>query len=98
MQHYHSLHTSMQAVLKEMGHAGEHVLRQWICVGFVWRQRRYSGCAQAPMGSSLSRLKIKMYVEPAMCARSPEDQPYPGLHQEKSSQQVEGGDSVPLLW
>jgi len=32
-----------------------------------------------------------------MCAHSPEGQPYPGLHQEKHGQQVEGGDSVPLL-
>jgi len=32
-----------------------------------------------------------------MCASSPEGQPYPGLHQEKCGQQVEGGDSAPLL-
>ena len=32
-----------------------------------------------------------------MCACSPEGQPYPGLHQEKCDQQVEGGDSAPLL-
>jgi len=32
-----------------------------------------------------------------MCARSPEGQPYPGLHQEKRGWQVEGGDSTPLL-
>jgi len=32
-----------------------------------------------------------------MCAHSPEIQPYPGLHQKKYSQQVEGGDSVALL-
>jgi len=32
-----------------------------------------------------------------MCASSPESQPYPGLHQEKHGQQVEGGDSAPLL-
>jgi len=31
------------------------------------------------------------------CTRSPEGQPHPGLHQEKRGQQVEGGDSVPLL-
>ena len=35
--------------------------------------------------------------EPAMCACSPGGQPYPGLHQEKGGQQVEGGDSAPLL-
>jgi len=29
-----------------------------------------------------------------MCAHSPEGQPYPGLHQEKRSQQGEGGDSA----
>jgi len=28
---------------------------------------------------------------------SPEGQPHPGLHQEKRGQQVEGGDSAPLL-
>ena len=32
-----------------------------------------------------------------MCVCSPEGQPYPGLHQEKCGQQVEGGDSAPLL-
>ena len=32
-----------------------------------------------------------------MCARSPEGQPCPGLHQEKHGQQVEGGDSAPSL-
>ena len=35
--------------------------------------------------------------EPPMCTHSPEGQPYPGLHQEKLGQQVEGGDSAPLL-
>jgi len=29
---------------------------------------------------------------------SPEGQPYPGLHQDKRGQQVEGGDSAPLLY
>jgi len=32
-----------------------------------------------------------------MCAHGPEGQLYPGLHQEKCGQQVEGGDSVSLL-
>ena len=32
-----------------------------------------------------------------MCARSPEGQLYPGLHQKKCFQQVEGGDSAILL-
>jgi len=32
-----------------------------------------------------------------MYARSPEGQLYPGLHQGKRGQQVEGGDSAPLL-
>jgi len=32
-----------------------------------------------------------------MCACSPEGQLYPGLHQEKVGQQVEGSDSAPLL-
>jgi len=32
-----------------------------------------------------------------MYARSPEGQPYAGLHQEDHGQQVEGGDSAPLL-
>jgi len=33
----------------------------------------------------------------AMCALSPEDQTYPGLHHKQRGQQVEGGDSAPLL-
>jgi len=32
-----------------------------------------------------------------MCTCSPEGQPYPGLHQEKRGQQVEGSGSAPLL-
>jgi len=32
-----------------------------------------------------------------MCTRSPENQLYPGLHQKKCGQQVEGVDSYPLL-
>jgi len=32
-----------------------------------------------------------------MCPHSPEGQPYPGLHQKKCGQQVEGGDPAPLL-
>jgi len=32
-----------------------------------------------------------------MFARSPAGQQYPGLHQEKHGQQVEGGDSATLL-
>jgi len=32
-----------------------------------------------------------------MYARSPEGQPYPGLHPQQCGQQVEGGDSAPLL-
>jgi len=32
-----------------------------------------------------------------MCTQSPEGQPYPGLHHKQHGQQVEGGDSTPLL-
>ena len=35
--------------------------------------------------------------EVAICICSPESQLYPGLHQEKRGQQVEGGHSAPLL-
>ena len=35
--------------------------------------------------------------DPATCACSPESQPYPGLHQEKHGQQIEEGDSAPLV-
>jgi len=35
--------------------------------------------------------------DPAMCAHSPEAQPYPGLHQKQCVQQGKGGDSAPLL-
>jgi len=34
--------------------------------------------------------------EPAVCSRSPESQPYPGLHQKKCSQQIKGGVILPL--
>ena len=39
----------------------------------------------------------KTDYEAAMCTCSPESQRCPGLHQEKCGQQVEGGDSPPLL-
>jgi len=32
-----------------------------------------------------------------MCTHSPESPSLPGLHQQKRGQQVEGGDSAPLL-
>ena len=32
-----------------------------------------------------------------MCPPSPENQPYPGRHQKKRGQQVQGGDPAPLL-
>jgi len=35
--------------------------------------------------------------ESTMCTHSPEGQPYSGLHQKRCGQQVEGGDSAPLL-
>ena len=35
--------------------------------------------------------------EPSVCARSPEGQPYPGLHHKKCGQHVNGGDSASLL-
>jgi len=33
----------------------------------------------------------------AVCTHSPQSQPYPGLHQKKHGQQVDGGDSTALL-
>ena len=33
-----------------------------------------------------------------MCIRSPEVQPYPGLHHKKRDQQVEGGYFAPVLY
>lgn len=41
---------------------------------------------------------LKMHYEPAICAQSPESQSCPDLHQKKCGQQVEGGDSSPILW
>ena len=35
--------------------------------------------------------------EPGMCPRSPESQPFPGLHQKQCGQQGEGDDPAPLL-
>jgi len=33
-----------------------------------------------------------------MCTRNPKSHLYPGLHQKKRGQQVEGDDSAPLLY
>ena len=40
---------------------------------------------------------MKTDCEPTMRPQGPEDQPCPGLHPEQCGQQVEGGDSPPLL-
>ncbi|KAK4829585.1 hypothetical protein QYF61_005685 [Mycteria americana] len=55
-----------------------------------------------PEDPSQNSLEMKLFFnnkneETAMCAHSPESQPYPGLHQKQRGQQVEGGDSAPLL-
>ena len=42
-------------------------------------------------------VKEKLNHHLAACACSPEGQMYPGLHQKQRGQQVEGGDSAPLL-
>ena len=39
----------------------------------------------------------KLDMTRPVCARSPESQPYPGLHHKQHGQQVEGGDSALLL-
>jgi len=39
----------------------------------------------------------KKLDEPPLCARSPAGQLYPGLHHKQCGQQVEGGDSAPML-
>ena len=39
---------------------------------------------------------LEMVCKICNCAFSPESQLYPGLHQEKCEQQVEGGDSAPF--
>ena len=41
--------------------------------------------------------KLSGAVDSLECTCSPEDQPYPGLHQKKCDLQVQGGDSAPLL-
>ena len=33
----------------------------------------------------------------SMCSHGPKSQPYPGLHQKKRGQRVEGGDPAPVL-
>jgi len=40
---------------------------------------------------------MKNWYDLAVCTRSLEGQPYPGLQEKKCSQQVKGGDSAPLL-
>jgi len=43
------------------------------------------------------RVLVDAELNMTVCARSPEGQPYPGLHQKQRGQQVEGGDSAPLF-
>ena len=54
-----------------------------------WAQR----CQKGPGGTG----GWQAAHEPAMSPHSPESQLYPGLHQKKHGQQVEGGDSARLL-
>ncbi|GAB0181904.1 cAMP-dependent protein kinase inhibitor alpha [Grus japonensis] len=42
-------------------------------------------------------IEEKLSIDSAVCTHSPESQLCPGLHQKKCDQQVEGGDSAPLL-
>jgi len=51
----------------------------------------------SPAEKDFGVLVDEKQYEPAVCACSPKSQPYPGLHQKKGGQQVEGGDSAPLL-
>ena len=57
----------------------------------------YSRHWEQPWGEQLGGAGWQAQHDLAMCAHSPECQPYPGLHQMQRSQQVEGGDSAPLL-
>ncbi|KAK4826703.1 hypothetical protein QYF61_010918 [Mycteria americana] len=57
---------------------------------------RDEGIESSPAEKDLGIL-VDEKTGPAMCAHSPESQLYPGLHQKKRGQQVEGGDSAPLL-
>ncbi|NXC13153.1 PKNX1 protein, partial [Corythaeola cristata] len=50
------------------------------------------GVSPAPVES-----QTPMDADKQAIYRYPESQPYPGLHQKKCGQQVEGGDSAPLL-
>ena len=60
-------------------------------------KHRYRMCSEW-LESDPEEEDLGMLVDdPAMCACSPEGQLYPGLHQEKCDQQVEGGVSAPLL-
>ena len=64
-----------------------------MCSGWGMKRLRGQPCWEELGGTD----RRKAGHEPAMCAGSPEGQPCPGLHQEKRGQQVERGDSAPLL-
>jgi len=51
----------------------------------------------SPAGKDLGILVDEKLNTSRLCAHSQESQSYPGLHQMKCGQQVEGGDSRPLL-
>lgn len=56
---------------------------RWVDWGQLWDRLGFGGW--------------KSWQKLVMCTWSPESQPYPGPHQKNHGQQVQGGDSPPLL-
>ncbi|GAB0189084.1 hypothetical protein GRJ2_001373700 [Grus japonensis] len=72
-------------------HVGQHNPKHSYRLGEEWIE---SGPEEKDLGVLVDE---KLNMSPQCALAAPESQPCPGLHPKKCDQQVEGGDSAPLL-
>ena len=83
--------TKFNKAKRKVLHMGQGNLKHKYRLGNEWIE---SSPAEKDLGLLVDE---KLNMTHAMYVCSPESQPYPGLHQKTTDQQVEGGDSAPLF-